>query len=80
MNISIDLAHKLIADQFPEYSSLPIVDVEKQGHDNRTYRLGDHHLIRMPTDESYALKLPKEQDLLPEVVLQKRIIRDVLNG
>jgi len=39
---TLDLARKLIAEQFPEYASLPIVDVEKQGHDNRTYRLGDH--------------------------------------
>lgn len=60
-----DLARKLIAEQFPEYASLPIVDVEKQGHDNRTYRLGDDMLIRMPTAADYALKVPKEQELLP---------------
>lgn len=66
-----DLARKLIAEQFPEYSSLPIVDVEKQGHDNRTYRLGDHMLIRMPTAADYALKVPKEQELLPQ--LAKRL-------
>ena len=34
---TLDLARKLIAEQFPEYVSLPVVDVEKQGHDNRTY-------------------------------------------
>ncbi|PPE03404.1 aminoglycoside phosphotransferase family protein [Holospora curviuscula] len=69
MNIDItpDLARKLIAEQFPEYPSLPIVDVEKQGHDNRTYRLGNHMLIRMPTAEDYALKVPKEQELLPQL-------------
>jgi aminoglycoside phosphotransferase (APT) family kinase protein len=46
---TLDLARKLIVEQFPEYACLPIVDVEKQGHDNRTYRLGEHMLIRMPT-------------------------------
>lgn len=61
------LAHKLIAEQFPEYASLPITDIEKQGHDNRTYRLGDHMLIRMPTAANYALKVPKEQELLPDL-------------
>jgi len=61
---TLDLARKLIAEQFPEYASLTIVDVEKQGHDNRTYRLGEHMLIRMP-------KVPKEQELLPE--LAKRL-------
>ena len=68
---TLDLAGKLIAEQFPEYASLPITDVEKQGHDNRTYRLGDHMLIRMPTAADYALKVPKEQELLPQ--LAKRL-------
>lgn len=62
-----DLARKLISQQFPEYASLPIVDVEKQGHDNRTYKLGEHMLIRMPTAADYALKVPKEQELLPQL-------------
>ena len=65
------LARNLIAEQFPEYSNLPITDVEKQGHDNRTYRLGEHMLIRMPTAADYALKVPKEQELLPQ--LAKRL-------
>ena len=64
---TLDIAHKLIAEQFPEYASLPIVGVEKQGHDNRTYRLGDQMLIRMPTAADYALKVPKEQELLPNL-------------
>ena len=65
------LARKLIEEQFPEYAILSIVDVEKQGHDNRTYRLGRHMLIRMPTAADYALKVPKEQELLPQ--LAKRL-------
>ncbi len=66
-NITPDLAQKLIAEQFPEYADLPITSVEKQGHDNRTYRLGNELLIRMPTADSYALKVPKEQELLPKL-------------
>ena len=66
-NITPDLARKLIADQFPEYAHLTITSVEKQGHDNRTYRLGDNLLIRMPTEASYALKVPNEQELLPKL-------------
>jgi aminoglycoside phosphotransferase (APT) family kinase protein len=64
---TLELAYKLIAEQFPKLSHLPITDVERQGHDNRTYRLGNEMLIRMPTDESYALKVPKEQALLPQL-------------
>lgn len=68
---TLDLARKLITEQFPEFSHLPITDVEKQGHDNRTYRLGDSMLIRMPTAADYVLKVPKEQELLPQ--LAKRL-------
>jgi aminoglycoside phosphotransferase (APT) family kinase protein len=66
-DITLDLARKLITGQFPEYAHLPITSVKKQGHDNRTYRLGNEMLIRMPTAESYALKVPKEQALLPQL-------------
>jgi len=66
-DITINLAHKLIADQFPEYAHFNITEVEKQGHDNRTFRLGENLLIRMPTEDSYALKVPKEQALLPKL-------------
>lgn len=65
--ITLELASKLIAKQFPEYAGLFITSVEAQGHDNRTYRLGDELLIRMPTAQEYALKVPKEQTLLPEL-------------
>jgi aminoglycoside phosphotransferase (APT) family kinase protein len=66
-DITAELARKLIDKQFPEFADLPIRSVEKQGQDNRTYRLGKDLLIRMPTAESYALKVPKEQDLLPKI-------------
>ena len=68
---TLDLARKLIAEQFPEHASLPIVDVEKQGLDNRTYRLGEHMLIRMPRAAEYAEKVAIEQELLPQ--LAKRL-------
>ncbi len=48
-------------------TTLAITEVEQQGHDNRTYRIGEDMLIRMPTAESYALKVPKEQELLPKL-------------
>ena len=68
---TIDLARKIIAEQFPEYSDLQITDVEKQGHDNRTYRLGEEMVIRMPTTEDYAAKVKIEKALLPQ--LAKRL-------
>lgn len=67
IKITTDLASKLISEQFPEFAHLKIKSVAEQGHDNRTYRLGNDMLIRMPTEESYALKVPKEQMLLPKL-------------
>ncbi|HXH55397.1 MAG TPA: phosphotransferase, partial [Gammaproteobacteria bacterium] len=67
LDITPNLARKLIVAQFPEYAHLAITSVEKQGYDNRTYRLGNDMLIRMPTEESYALKVPKEQAILPKL-------------
>lgn len=63
--VNTDLAKSLIEEQFSEFSDLAIIEVDKQGHDNRTYRLGSDMLIRMPTKETYALKVPIEQELLP---------------
>jgi aminoglycoside phosphotransferase (APT) family kinase protein len=65
--ITPNLTRKLITQQFPEFSHLDIQPVKLQGHDNRTFRLGNDMLIRMPTAESYALKVSKEQSLLPKL-------------
>ena len=66
-NITPDLSHKLVSQQFPEYAELELNPVKIQGHDNRTFKLGKNMLIRMPTAEPYALKVPKEQALLPRL-------------
>ena len=66
-DITVELACELIIEQFPEYKHFTVTSVEKQGHDNRTYRLGNEMLIRMPTEEPYALKVAKEQEILPQI-------------
>ncbi|NRA73955.1 MAG: aminoglycoside phosphotransferase family protein [Rickettsiales bacterium] len=63
--IAVDLVYKIVAKQFPEFVDLPIVLADKQGHDNYTFRLGKNMLIRMPTQEYYALAVEKEQKFLP---------------
>ncbi len=59
------LVKKLLVQQFPQYFGLSIKPVEIQGHDNRTFRLGDDMLIRLPSSEIYAAKVLKEQKWLP---------------
>lgn len=64
-SINIDFVIKLIDDQFPEYNNLPIKEVQEQGWDNRTYRIGTNKLIRLASAEYYSIKIPKEQKYLP---------------
>lgn len=67
VEITVNLVKKLISDQFPKFAHLQIESVKVQGHDNRTFRLGNEMLVRMPVSDVYALKVPKEQALLPRL-------------
>jgi aminoglycoside phosphotransferase (APT) family kinase protein len=56
MSVQIDdeLVRRLIAGQFSQWSELPIRPVTPSGWDNRTFRLGDTMVVRMPSGEDYA--------------------------
>jgi aminoglycoside phosphotransferase (APT) family kinase protein len=70
-NINVDLVVKLINEQFPEWSDLDIKPVKFSGNDNRTFHLGDHMSVRLPSAESYVPQVEKEQIWLP--VLAKEL-------
>ena len=65
--IDDDLVSRLIASQFPQYSSLPVRKVVPGGNDNRTFRLGDDLAVRLPSAEGYVASVAKEQRWLPEL-------------
>jgi aminoglycoside phosphotransferase (APT) family kinase protein len=65
VNISIETVSKLVKAQFPKYKELKIKPVEKSGHDNRTFHLGDDMTIRMPSDSCYVPQVEKESRWLP---------------
>jgi aminoglycoside phosphotransferase (APT) family kinase protein len=65
MIINIDLVTKLINEQFPEWSHLDIIPVKNGGHDNRTFHLGDHMSIRVPSAVGYEPQVEKEHKWLP---------------
>lgn len=60
------LVQNLIARQFPQWINLPIRAVPNQGWDNRTFRLGDELLVRLPSSQKYAFQVEKEQVWLPK--------------
>ncbi len=61
------LARRLIATQFPQWADLPVRPVEFGGWDNRTFRLGKHMTVRLPSAAHYALQVEKEQEWLPRL-------------
>lgn len=67
MSVQIDdaLVRRLIAGQFPQWSQLPIRPVTPSSWDNRTFRLGDTMVVRLPSGEDYAEQVAKEQRWLP---------------
>lgn len=65
MSIGHDLVGRLIAAQFPQWSHLPIRQVLPGGWDNRTFRLGDELLVRLPSADGYVDAVAKEQRWLP---------------
>jgi len=59
------LITNLISEQFPQWKDLPIKSVARQGCDNKTFRLGDHMLVRLPSAEEYVRQVQKEHKWLP---------------
>ena len=55
----------MIHEQFCQWEDLDIYPVEKSGHDNRTFHLGETMSIRLPSGESYASQVAKENKWLP---------------
>lgn len=63
--ITTELVRRLIDEQFPAWRHLPLRPVDRSGHDNRTFRLGDELTVRLPSHERYAPAIEKEQRWLP---------------
>ena len=59
--IDVSLVRRLVADQFPDWSELPINPVEIGGHDNRTFRLGNEMSVRLSSAKAYAAHVKTEQ-------------------
>ena len=59
------LVERLIAAQFPRWADLPVEPVEVGGWDNRTFHLGSHMTVRLPSAAAYAPQVEKEHRWLP---------------
>ena len=63
--LGVDMVSRLVATQFPEWAHHAVVEVLPGGNDNRTFRLGDDLLVRLPSAAGYAAQVEKEHRWLP---------------
>jgi aminoglycoside phosphotransferase (APT) family kinase protein len=63
--IDTALVERLVAEQFPRWAGLAVREVDPQGWDNRTYRLGTALSVRLPSASGYVAAVEKEQRVLP---------------
>jgi len=69
VHIDEALVRRLIAAQFPAWAGLPVTRLAA-GHDNRSFRLGETMLARLPSHARYAAQAEKEQRWLPYLAPQ----------
>ena len=69
VDITVSLVRQLVATQFPQWADLEIRPVKIDGHDNRTFHLGDELSIRMPSHARYAGHVSTEHAWLPRIAL-----------
>jgi len=55
----------LLAEQFPEWSDLPVRPVAQPGWDNRSFRVGDELVARLPSAAAYSAQVQREHRWLP---------------
>jgi aminoglycoside phosphotransferase (APT) family kinase protein len=65
LSITAELVSSLVGEQFPQWSGRGVVPVEPGGWDNRTFRLGEDLLVRLPSRSIYVPQVEKEQRWLP---------------
>jgi aminoglycoside phosphotransferase (APT) family kinase protein len=65
VDISADLVRRLVAEQFPQLSDLPVTEFMSTGTVNAIYLLGDELCVRLPRVQRWASGLERECRWLP---------------
>ncbi|WP_404383609.1 aminoglycoside phosphotransferase family protein [Knoellia locipacati] len=68
--MTVAQVRRLIVEQFPQWSSLPVRAVDHGGWDNWTFRLGSTLSVRLPSAAEYGLAVDKEHRWLPVLAPQ----------
>lgn len=65
--IGDELVRRLVDEQFPAWSTLPLERVEPSGTDNAIFRLGDELAVRLPRIDGPTSAEDREYDWLPRL-------------
>ncbi|MCB1149207.1 MAG: GNAT family N-acetyltransferase [Chlamydiia bacterium] len=65
--IDESLVQKLLADQFPQWGSLPLARVISSGTDNALFRLGEDKVVRLPRIDWAVGNIAIECEWLPKI-------------
>ena len=63
--IDESLVQALVSDQFPHWAHVPARRVARSGWDNRSFRLGDDLIARLPSAQCYEAQVHRVQRWLP---------------
>src|SRR3954447_17090811 len=67
LDLPVDLVHRLLAAQLPQWADLPVRRVASSGTDNAMFRLGDELVVRLPRIHWAAGGVDHEAVWLPRV-------------
>ena len=59
LGVDAETARRLVAEQFPRWSALPVEPVRDPGWDNYTFRLGEELLMRLWIEPKPKKKKPE---------------------
>src|SRR5258706_16252475 len=65
--IDAELVRRLVRSQFPHWESLSVEPVQVGGWDNRSFRLGESMIVRLPSSAEYEVQVAKEHQWLPKL-------------
>lgn len=80
IRIDEELVRALLAEQFPQWSSLPLRRIAAGGNDHRMLRLGDRMCVRLPSAPGYVAQVGKEQAWLPRLAASVPLPIPVVRG
>ena len=65
VEINVSLVRQLVHAQFPQWAELAVQPVDQSGWDNRSFRLGQDMVVRLPSSVAYATQAEREHRWLP---------------